>query len=79
MDFDVTSEAGIIWIERRNCEERCYKLSELEGGDVYKIDEKLMQEKKITKCMDLKITVFCFSLFFKKECEYIVAEFWKLL
>ena len=46
MDFDVTSEAGIIWIERRNCEERCYKLSELEGGDVYKIDEKLMQEKK---------------------------------
>ena len=46
MDFDVTSEAGLIWIERRNCEERCYKLSELEGGDVYKIDEKLMQEKK---------------------------------
>ena len=28
--------------------------------------------------MDLKITVFGFSLFFKNECEYIVAEFWKL-
>ena len=50
--------------------------SELGGGDVYKIDEKIMQEKKITKCMDLKITVFVY--FFKKEWKYIVAEFWKL-
>lgn len=45
-DFDVPQEAGIIWIERKNCEERCYKLSELEGGDVYKTDEKIMQGKK---------------------------------